>query len=108
VADRDLIDAVLEEVYQALLRPPMDDLDAIVEAQHRVESLQDQFGGRRHYWPKPDKEPRNIRIAADLHATQDAKALAAKHGVHVSTIKRAAKRADPGDDGFGNPDWNLK
>lgn len=109
MADRDLIDAVLEDIYQALLRPPLDDLEAIVEAQRRVENLQDQFGGRRHYWPKPDKKPRNIRIAADLHATQDAKALAAKHGVHVSTIKRAARKTEngSGSGGFGGEDWNL-
>lgn len=107
MADRDLIDAVLEEVYQALLRPPPDDLDAIVEAQRRVESLQDQFGGRRHYWPKPDKEPRNIRIASDLRAGHDPKAVADKHGVTPKTIKRAARRA--GDDqGFGSKDWNLE
>lgn len=107
MADRDLIDAVLEEVYQALLRPPLDDLEAIVEAQRRVESLQDKFGGRRHYWPKPDKEPRNIAIASDLRAGHDPKAVADKHGVTPKTIKRAARKTESSGGGFGSDEWNL-
>ncbi len=108
MADRDLIDAVLDEVYQALLRPALDDLDAITEAQRRVESLQEQFGGRRHYWPKPDKEPRNVRIASDLRAGKDQKTVADTHGVHVSTVSRTAKRIETEESGFGSDDWNLK
>lgn len=109
MADRDLIDAVLEEVYQALLRSPLDDLDAIVEAQRRIESLQDQFGGRRHYWPKPDKEPRNILIASDLRAGKSQREVAEKHGVSPATVNSAKKRIESDDGGgFGNPEWNLK
>jgi Mor family transcriptional regulator len=108
VRDRDLIDAVLDEVYQALLRPALDDLDAITEAQRRVESLQEQFGGRRHYWPKPDKEPRNIAIASDLRATQDPKTVAAKHGVSTKTVTRAAREAETDNGGFGSKDWNIE
>jgi hypothetical protein len=88
--DRDLIDAVLDEIYQALLRPALDDLQAITEAQRRVEHLQEQYGGRRHYWPKPDKEPRNINIVSDLRTVQDPKAVAAKHGVSEKTVSRVA------------------
>ncbi len=107
MADRDLIDAVLDELYQALLRPPLDDLDALTEAQRRIEILQEQYGGRRHYWPKPDNGSRNITIASDLRAVQDTKAVAVKHGVSVSTVKRAVRDAETDNGGFGSKDWNI-
>lgn len=108
MADRDLIDAVLDELYQMAMQPALDDLAAFAEADRRCKALQERFGGQRHYWPKPDKEPRNIRIASDLRAGHDPQDVAAKHGITPKTVKRAARQAETEATGFGNPDWNLK
>lgn len=108
MADSDLIDAMHDEVYQLLLRHGVEDLTALTDAGKLCESLQRRFGGHDHYVPVSDKSTRNARIAADLRAGQKPKDVAAKHGVHLTTVVRAAKRVEAGDDGFGSPDWNLK
>lgn len=108
MAERELVDAIHHEVYEALRSCGVDDLTAMRCADRACETLQGRFGGNRHYMPRPDKEPRNLRIAADLRVVQDPKAVATKHGVSVSTVKRAAREAEPDSGGFGSEDWNIK
>lgn len=107
MADRDLIDAVHDEVYALLIKHGVEDMAALTDADSLCETLQRRFGGYEHYVPVPDKTTRNARIAADLRAGHDPKAVAAKNGVTPKTVKRAARKTESGGGGFGNEDWNL-
>jgi len=105
--DRELLDAVLDRFYELLTRPAVDDVTALSEAEKICGELQGRFGGRAHYWPKPDKVPRDARIASELRATSDPRTVAAKHKLHPDTVTRIARKMKNGNGGFGNDDWNL-
>lgn len=107
MAERDLIDAVHDEVYALLIKHGVQDMAALTDADDLCETLQRLFGGHEHYVPVRDKTTRNIRIAADLRAGHDPKVVAAKLGVTPKTVKRAARKTESGGDGFGGDDWNL-
>ncbi len=106
--DRDLIDAVHDEVYQLLIQRGVEDMTALTDAGQLCDTLQRSFGGYEHYVRAPDKVARNAKIAADLRAGEDPQSLATKHGVTPKTIKRAARRVENDDAGFGSKDWNIE
>lgn len=108
MAERDLIDAVHDLLYGALTAPALDEVAALQEADRLCHDLQSRLGGHRYYLPRPDKEPRNFRIAADLRAGKPQRDVAANHGVSAATVNSVKKRTDDEEGGFGAPDWNLK
>lgn len=110
MADRDLIDAVHEALHQALVQPALDEVAALGEADRLCHALQARLGGHRYYLPRPDKHPRNLRIAADLHAGRTAQAVAVQHGVSPKTVTRVTRAVSGETDqaGFGGPEWEIK
>ncbi len=109
MAERDLIDAVHELLYSALVAPELDEVAALQKADRLCHNLQSRLGGHRYYLPRPDKDPRNLAIAADLRAGYSQGAVAAVHGVSKTTANRVKKRIEQEEGGsFSNPEWDLK
>ncbi len=109
MADRDLIDAVHALLFEALTAPAREEVAALQEADRLCHDLQDRLGGHRYYLPRPDKEPRNLRIATELRAGKSQREVAAAHGVSVATVNSVAKAVSPETEtagGFGSDDWN--
>ncbi len=104
----DLIDALHDGLFCALVGQGIDDLTALREAGALVEDVQRRIERVWVYVPAEDKATRDARIAADLAAGGDRDDVAARHGISKKTVTRAVRRRRPDDDdGFGSPEWNL-
>lgn len=76
---------------------------AIDIARGAVDELCQQYHGTQ-YIPAPSRQAKHRAIAADCSAGKDPNAVARKHGVSVSTVKRLRQQHC---DGFGRDGWNL-
>ncbi len=103
----DLIDALHDSVFHALVGQGIDDLTALREAGALVESIQRWCVRQWICVPAADKATRDARIAAELAAGVDPKEVAARYGISKKTVGRVVRRQRTDDDGFGSPEWNL-
>lgn len=78
-----------------------------------VGMIRQHFGTQRIYVRAPSREPRNAEILALYDAGESKIAIAARFGIHASTVARivAAHRLPPPrpsqGDGLGPRNWNL-
>lgn len=102
------IEFIQDEVYRMLVRLGVEDGRAGDEAMQLCDRIRQGLGGDRYYIPTPgqDRRARNAAIREELAAGKTTREVARRHGVHPSTVSRAA-RADQEDEGFGGPDWTL-
>lgn len=106
----DLLGAVHDAVYAALIENGVEELAAITATQALCHHLQQDFGGRAYYVPALDKDVRHREIAEELAAGTPPARVAQKHHVHPRTVEKIAAKARhaPNDDpGLGTKDWII-
>lgn len=108
MADDIFLQALREEFYGLALECGAAPAAAAAAAEARTRNLQRDFGGRTHYLPARPRDQRQCDILADLQRGLPRVAVAAKHDVSLSTVKRAERRARAENPGLGREEWVIK
>lgn len=108
MADETFLLALREEFYSLALECGAEPTVAAACADARTRKLQREFGGLQQYLPALPRDYRQRDILEDLQKGLPRAAVAAKHDVSLSTVKRVKRQARTGDLGFGRDEWVIK